>query len=238
MVYHNKVVDGKHTRNEVVKKGMRFLGYYKNGYAHATFWVGMLGGSPNAHLHGIINSLDGSISGNNISYIYPDMETAFVGRFENRVMKKAKYKRVLELKCDTNGLPYVSKFSEGPSDIFYHAPLSNISFGAVPDRVVDPFERNMVELRMSSIPNSGQGVFVKKDVEPSMVVSLYVGYVYDANQMEIYRKHCAFNVSKTYNERRHCSKYAIDINYTNHMINIPPEIDIPETFLPTLGPKV
>ena len=222
----------------MVRKGTRFLGYYKNGYAYKTFWVGMLGGSPNAHLHGSIHSLDGSISGSNISYIYPDMETAFLGRFENRVMKKAKYSRVLEVKCDENGLPYVSKFSKEPSAMFYHDPPSNVSFGAGPDRVVDPFERNMVDLRMSSIPNSGQGVFIKKDVEPSMVISLYNGYVYDAKQMEIYKRNCAHNVSKTDNERRHCNKYAIDIHYTNQMINIPPEIDNPDTFFPTLGQKV
>ena len=222
----------------MISKGTRFLGYYKNGYAYETFWVGMLGGPPNGHLHGSIHSLDGRISGSNISYIYPDMETAFVGRFENRTMKEAKYSKVIEVKCDENGLPYVSKFSKETSAIFFYDPPSNISFGGGPNRVMDPLERNMVDLQVSSIANSGQGVFTKKDVEASMVISLYVGYVYDAQQMKIYEKNCSENVSKTDNERRHCNKYAAYIDYTNQMINIPPEIDSPAIFFPTLGQKV
>ena len=166
------------------------------------------------------------------------METSFVGKFEDRVMIEAKYSKVIQMACDDNGIPYVSKFSEEPSAIFYHEPPTNISFGAGPPGVSDPFEKKMVDLRMSGIPNSGQGVFLKEDAKAGTVVSLYDGYVYNPEQLDIYKKSCHYNISKSDDERRHCNKYAIGISTLNYMINIPPEIDTRETFFPTLGQKV
>ena len=200
----------------------------------------MIGGNPYSHLHGRIFNSNGRISGNNISYIYPDMETSFVGKFDNRVMKEARHARVSELKCDDNGIPYVSKFSDESLDaIFYYDPPSNISFGAGPERVRDPFDNKMVRLGPSGIPNSGDGVFLRKDVRKYSLVSSYLGYVYNDEQRNIYRRHCSMNVSKTDDERRHCGKYTISINLLNKTIDIPPEIDMnPEAFFPSLGPKV
>ena len=224
----------------MVQKGMRFLGYYKNGYAFETFWVGMMGGYPHAHLHGSIRESDSTISGNHISYIFPNMETAYVGRFENRTMIDTKYVKVLEVKCDNNGLPYVSKFSkaEESSANFYYEPPSNISFGAGPVGVPDPYEESMVDLRVSSIPECGEGIFIKKDVEKDMIVSFYNGFVFDKEQQQIYENNCANNVTKTDDERRHCFKSVIKIGPTEMTINFPPEIYNPETFFPTLGHKV
>jgi hypothetical protein len=39
-------------------------------------------------------------------------------------------------------------------------------------------------------------------------------------------------------ERRHCSKYTLPLTWFKSVISIPPELDGPEVFHPTLGPKV
>ena len=39
-------------------------------------------------------------------------------------------------------------------------------------------------------------------------------------------------------ERRHCSKYTLTLTWFKSAISIPPELDGPETFHPTVGPKV
>ena len=96
---------------------------------------------------------------------------------------------------------------------------SNISFGAGPERVRDPFDNKMVRLVPSGIPNSGEGVFLKKDVKKYSLVSSYLGYVYNNEQRNIYRRHCSMNVSKTDDERRHCGKYTISINLLNKTID-------------------
>ena len=215
------------------------MGYYKQGILDGTVWIGMIGGYPNPHLHGMITNTNGYISGKNISYIFPDMETSYVGEFDNRVMKEARYKKVSELKCDAYGIPYVSKFSDGALDAkFYYLAPTNISFGAGPENVRDPYEDNLINITTSGIPNSGQGLFLKKDVKHGRLVTSYLGYVYDKEEQEIYRKHCSMNISKSYDERRHCCKYSIGISLLDKSIDIPPEIDIPETYFRSLGPKV
>ena len=67
-------------------KSLYFQGFFKNGEAYGHFWIQMEGGG---HLHGKVNS-EGLISGNNIAYIYPDGETALLGKFEDRVMIEAR----------------------------------------------------------------------------------------------------------------------------------------------------
>ena len=239
-IFSEKIKDGKMIMPQfLLKKGTRFLGYYKNGFADGTFWIGMLGGFPSPRLHGTISNTIGYISGNNLSYIFPDMETSYVGKFENRVMREARYAKVKELKCDANGLPYVSTFlNESLDAIFYYKPPSNVSFGAGPEKIRDPYEDNLVYSDTSAIPNSGEGLFLKKDVRSQMLITSYLGYVYGEEESEIYDKHCAMNISKSDDERRHCVKYKIGIAYLGKKINIPPEVDVPETYFRSLGPKV
>ena len=60
----------------------------------------MKGGRPTGHLHGLVDPTDGSITGNNISYIYPDMETALLGKFNDGKMQDAQESTILDLECD------------------------------------------------------------------------------------------------------------------------------------------
>ena len=62
----------------------------------------MYGGRPTGHLHGTISPADGTITGSQIMYIYRDMETVLLGKFEDRKMKDAQESRVLDLDCDRN----------------------------------------------------------------------------------------------------------------------------------------
>ena len=40
-----------------------------------------------------------SIIGDNIIYVYPDMETALIGRFENGVMARARPTKIIKERC-------------------------------------------------------------------------------------------------------------------------------------------
>ena len=85
-------------RTTPLQRGIRFLGYYKNGLTTGKFWAGMIGGSKSySFLHESTHPLDGTISGSNISYIYPDMETAFLGTFEGGVMKDSQESSVIDV---------------------------------------------------------------------------------------------------------------------------------------------
>ena len=76
-------------------------------------------------------------------YIYPDIEKALLGKFEDRKMKDAEETRVLDLDCDRNGSIYILFYTipEGTAPHFCYKPPSNISFGAGPTRVLDPYEK-------------------------------------------------------------------------------------------------
>ena len=202
----------------------------------------MRGGRPTGHLHGNIDATDGTITGNNISYIYPDMETALLGRFKYGAMQDAQESIVLELECNTAGLLYVRQYSKPDllSPHYYYEPPNNVSFGSGPLGGVDPYERKLLELRSTNNTNMGQGVFARLDIEPQTLVSSYNGFVYGINngEHESYANRCFLNLTKSDNERRHCLKYALGLRARDAVINIPPENDQPESFIPSWGPKV
>ena len=105
---------------------MGFLGRFKNGQAHGTFWVEM---THSGYLHGNVDA-NGLITGDDIAFIYMDGETAFKGRFEDKYMKKAYNVDVLDYGCDENGLLVATKFTEPLSQHeFFYDPCTNVSFG-------------------------------------------------------------------------------------------------------------
>ena len=175
-------------------------------------------------------------------YIYPDMETALLGKFEDSKMKDAQESTVLDLGCDRNGLYYVTRYStpKPSSPHFYYEPPNNISFGAGPPNVLDPYERKWLELRLADNKKMGEGVFTKRDVKKDTLVSSYNGFAYDKQNSEhaLYREGCIMNITKTDDERRHCKKYSLGLYGKNAQIEIPPEVDQPESFIPSWGPKV
>ena len=202
----------------------------------------MIGGIPNGHLHGYINPSVGTITGSNISYIYPDMETVLLGKFKLGKMQDAQESRVLQLSCDNNGLLYVHRYAtpDPNSARFYYAPPSNISFGAGPIGVLDPYERKWLELRADDDQSIGYGVFTKRDLNPYTLVASYSGLVFGLKngELELYNQRCTMNSSKSDSDRRHCIKYALGLKSRNAQINIPPEYDQSESVIPSLGPKV
>ena len=63
---------------------MQFLGTFANGKVVGAFWLGLIN---NGYIHGIADK-NGLASGNNLTFIYPDGETALMGNFDDRHMIK------------------------------------------------------------------------------------------------------------------------------------------------------
>ena len=202
----------------------------------------MLGGHPNGHLHGNLDATDGTITGSNISYIYPDLETVLLGKFEDRIMKRAQESTVLEVKCGKDGLLYVSRYGvpDQTSPQFYYEPPSNISYGSRPLNILDPYEKKWLEVRKAPNLKMGEGVFMKRDAGKGVIVSSYNGFVFGQQngELALYTNNCGMNLTKTDDERRHCKKYSLGIRSRDAIINIPPEYDQADSFLPSCGPKV
>ena len=240
LVYRYSSQDGQVVKKERIAKGIRYLGYYKNGYAHGTFWAAMVGGKPQGHMHGTIHPSDATISGNNLAYVYPDMETTFLGTFENSEMIDAQESAVLNVDCDENGLLYISKYAAPNVDSphFYYGPPSNVSFGAGPPGIRDPYEQKWLVHRESKIAGGGEGVFSKRDLKLGELAAIFSGYVYAGNEKQYYSNQCWLNTTIGIDDRRKCVKYSLEHAFKNATISIPPHAQQPGMFIPSLGPKV
>jgi hypothetical protein len=77
-------------------------------------------------LLGKLDPTNHTITGNSVAYIYPDMETALLGTFENRIMKAGRESSVQVLiKCksvraDEN---FLSSLSASPDEYVKKSPL-------------------------------------------------------------------------------------------------------------------
>jgi len=90
----------------------------------------MVGGG---YMHGKFSEGDDwEPSGDQLAFIYPDMETAFFGNFTRFVMVEAVEAQVEEVDCNQNGLPTVTKFKVSKGPKYFYKPPSNKCFGAGP----------------------------------------------------------------------------------------------------------
>ena len=225
-------------KDELEKKqsdmGTHFYGRFLNGQVVGSFWIGLI---RNGYIHGIADE-NGRATGDDLSFIYPDGVTALKGRFENRFMKKARHVDVEEYTCDENGMFVVKQFSQPLSeDEFFYDPPTNESFGGGPTYIEDPYEKKTVELAPSSIPQSGEGVFLKRDIPQGRISCFYSLYLYRGlDQIDDFKAKYLFNTSKSDDYRRQCKKYSLGLRTYHGMIDLLPELDVNP--LPNLGPKV
>lgn len=75
---------------------------------------------------------DWEATGNHLAFIYPDMETAFLGDFKHFVMNEAVEAEVSEVSCGQNGFVVVTKFEKKQGPKYFYKPPTNESFGAGP----------------------------------------------------------------------------------------------------------
>jgi len=138
-----------------------------------------------------------------------------------------------------DGLITVSKFAEMSGPEFYYEAPTNESFGAGPYGVIDPYEKKIVRIIQSRLPQSGEGLLMLRDFPTGRCTSYFSGYLYDFGEEALaYSRCCIDNETLTMNERREYKKYTLRLILYKTEINIPPEVDKPGMFQPTLGPKV
>ena len=215
--------------------GLHFLGRFQNGQIIGHFWIGLLN---NGFIHGVADE-NGHATGDDIAYIYPDGETALKGKFENTFMKNARNVDVTEYGCDENGM-FIAKDFTMPltTDEFFYDPPTNKSFGGGSKYIKDPYELKTVSVAHSSVPKSGEGVFLKKNLPKNQIACYYSLYLYREPDEwdDIFVKNKMFNTSKSDWYRQECTKYSMHLVTYEGVIAVPPEFDINP--LPTIGPKV
>ena len=122
-----------------------------------------------------------SFLGENIAFIYPDFETALLGKFENGVMIAAKPTRIAAERCN-NGIKEL-KFSEPKENaptLKYERP-TNLRPGDQP-LVADPFETRRIYIGKGVMQD---GMFAKKDIRKGELICYYSGTIHNINQLPI-----------------------------------------------------
>ena len=153
-------------------------------------------------------------------------------------MKNARNVEVKGYGCDDRGLLIATEFTEPLSNYeFFYDPCTNESWGAGNSKdIQDPFELKNVNLSMSSVPNSGEGVFARRDLPKLKPASFYSMFFFTKEQTELYKEQCTYNISKSSDYRRGCKKYSLGLSTFDALIDLKPELDVNP--LPNLGPKV
>ena len=116
-------------------------------------------------------------------------------------MIKAKNVDVKNYGCDTDtGMFIPTEFTEPLSDYnFFYEPPTNESFGGGNwKEYPDPYEKKMVVMAPSSVPNSGEGVFLLKDLPFGRPACWYSMYMYRVpDETDIYKSVCTNNNSRS-----------------------------------------
>uniref|UniRef100_A0A0K2TBP3 Histonelysine Nmethyltransferase SETD7like [Oryzias latipes] n=1 Tax=Lepeophtheirus salmonis TaxID=72036 RepID=A0A0K2TBP3_LEPSM len=229
--------------NQVTMNGLGFYGYFLNGRASGTVWYGMVGHELNKQglLYGKVDS-KGKLSGSDISYIYPNHFNVLHGVFEDRIMKAAVYRHILELNCNKDSILEV-KISGKPSNmeteqVYFYDPPSNTTLASPSMLIIeDPYEAETIYLSKSGIPNSGDGLHAKRDLEAGEVGAWYSGALFGEKEGNIWNNACRFNASLSAKSIAYCYKYRIS-TYHGALIDIPVDYDEESRYRSTLGHKM
>ncbi len=200
--------------------GTGMLAVFKNGRAVGKVWVGLVGGG---FIHGKVND-DGELSGDGIVFIYPDGETALLGRFENGVMRSAKEAEVIGVTCEKHGIPVAELKASPNSPTFAYDPSNNETFGDFP-LLRDPLDGKNVVVRSSAIPSSGEGVFALKRIKSGATACYFSAMRYKKHEYLMHEKACHQNKTLSNEERRACTKYTVGLETTDGKLDIPPWMD-------------
>ena len=123
-------------------------------------------------------------SGENIIYLYPDMKTILVGRFDNETMISAKPSTVIAERCK-RGLKEIRIAKPKPnSPTFRYSHPTRLRIGDQPT-VMDPYERKNIYI---SDGEEGDGVFAKANISKGEVIMYYSGIHWNKTELPLWTR--------------------------------------------------
>ena len=165
-------------RKTIIKKFRTFvqhvswLGRYGSGVPVGTIWEWQEGGG---YLTGVVDD-DGTFTGDNIAFVYPDFCTAILGRFNNGILVDGVSAALADVSIEDDIA--VAKWSVigSPEPEMHVTHFKSTEEDAGPQPLVrDPYESRTVEVRPSSLGGGGDGLFVKRKIIKGEVVAFYNG---------------------------------------------------------------
>ena len=179
----------------------------------------------------------GKFTGDDIAYIYPDLETGLRGRFINGQLVGAIAVEVVAYRMNTGVLEL--RFAEAePLHVTWARDVSTDTYIGAHPKITEPHERKSVYASKSK-GGKGDGVFARRSFHPGDLVSYFNGIKTTEEKM--------FHEKMTSEEESHAAAYYFGLgSNVPAYFNIPEEmeLDIPdpyrsvEEYRTTLGHKV
>ncbi len=133
-------------------------------------------------LYGEVDSA-GHFTGDNITFIYPDLHTGLRGTFQKGRLVAATEVRIVAHRCRGDGLKELlfdrpssgrrRHLLAGRGEIVWRPEETNATWVGSWPLVTDPHEWRAVYVAQSGIPDSGEGLFARRSFLPGDLVSYY-----------------------------------------------------------------
>jgi len=145
-----------------------WLSRYKNGIPYGQCWEWKEGGG---YITGCVDE-EGKFTGKEIAFLYPDLQTALLGEFNDGVMVAARPARLEAIEI-VNDIA-VPTFTRLPGDLVGYSLSTLTSVGANP-LTEDPYEQRTCKVENSHVEGGGQGLYANRDIEKGEVIAFYNG---------------------------------------------------------------
>jgi len=147
-------------------------------------------------------------TGNNVIWVYPDLSTTLVGHFVAGTMLAGREAEVSQVDMSPDHLPKLSVETPGCSDTVFKYDQSTQTHLTSSPMIRDPMERKYLDVRTSSVPGAGMGVFARNDLPRGSIVGYF-------NGIHVLRSDIFNAVEK--------SVYLVEGVYPGEMLDIPLE---------------
>jgi len=197
---------------------MRFVGRYFRGIARGFCWKGLWGGG---YICGYVDSKDGSFSGSDIAYIYPDFKTVLRGEFKDEKVIKGQMCSLIGSKSERGiCIPTFTK-PEGQVYEFEEPGRKTIAKNPL---LPEPWEATLSYVKQSNLDQGGEGLFCKQKRPKGSLVAFYNGIRLNSSSILM-------------EERYGRSDYRIRLN-ANRDLDIPKGYESSSKYCATLAHKI
>ena len=124
--------------------------------------------------YGSLDSISGKFSGDNVTFVFPDMKTVLVGKFKNSYMVAARESKIIAERCNNGIKEILVAPVDANSPIFRYKRPNGWSMG-YDYTLTDPYERRTSYISKSRF--DGEGVFAKRNIKKGELVSYYGGII-------------------------------------------------------------
>jgi len=119
-------------------------------------------------------SVDGELTGSDLTFFFPDMETGLRGSWHEGDMVSARKVVVNSLWVEEDSIRVSCSMGFGPEFAFSPSGIDN--FGSSDPLLTDPYEDKHIAVEESKMEGGGQGVYAKVDLPKNTVAAIFNGY--------------------------------------------------------------